>query len=318
MVTLIFVDIDIRPATPADLPAVLELLVATELAEAGVADWTAEALHEEWAEPSLDLRRDTFVAWAGDLPLAYGLAVDRHGSGHIQGDHYVRPGQEHWPAGRVVLDCIVARAAAIASGTGHPEATITIAQLRDAPFAISVFPDAGWRVVRRFNRMARPLSDVDVAEVALPDGVSIRTIDDAADRRSYHRIATESFSDHWGSEPETFDAFQQRLATWETNDWSLWWLAAADGEDIGCLRSKPWADGGGFVDTLGVLKEGRGRGIGSALLRVAFAEFARRGYIRAELGVDTDNVTGALRIYEAAGMAVVWQADVWESRIPAT
>lgn len=317
MVTLLFVDIEMRPATLADLPAVLELLITTELAEFGDADWTAETLHEQWADPRLDLGRDTFVAWARDLPVAYGLVLDRYGLGHAQGDHYVRPGQEHWPAGIAVLDLIVARTAEMARDTGHPEVAVTIGQLLNSPFPTTVLPGAGWQVVRHFNRMVRPLSEVDAVNVVLPDGVTVRTVVNEADRRSYHRIAIESFADHWGSEPESYEAFIQRVATWEANDWSLWWLAAADGEDIGCLGARQWAGGGGFVDTVGVLKPARARGVGSALLRVAFAEFARRGFGRAELMVDTDNVTAALRVYEAAGMSLTWQADIWERRVPA-
>lgn len=309
------VDIDVRPATSADLPALLDLMNTVEMAESGSADWTVELLQEEWSEPRLDLTRDSFVAWEGDLPVAYSLVLDRHGSGHMQSDHYVRPGEEHWPAGRVVLDRIAARCAEIAKETGREEVIVTLGQMVDAPFAASVLPQQSWRVARKFARMARSLSDVDAVDVPLPDGVTVRTVRTEADRRSYHQIATDSFSDHWGSEAESYDDFMRRVATWETNDWSLWWIAAADGEDVGCLRTRPWADGAGFIDTLGVLKAARGRGVGSTLLRVAFAEFARRGYRRAELMVDTDNVTGALRVYEAARMALTWQADIWELKV---
>lgn len=33
--------------------------------------------------------------------------------------------------------------------------------------------------------------------------------------------------------------------------------------------------------------------------------------------VDTENTTGALRVYEAAGMSLTWQADVWELKVRA-
>jgi len=310
------VDIDVRPATASDLPAVLELLNTAEMAESGSADWTAELLQEEWDAPRLDLSRDSFVAWAADLPIAYSVVVEKP-SGHIQSDHYVRPGQAHWPAGRIVLDRITARSTEISRESGRPEASISLGQMVDAPFAAAVLPQQGWHVARQFARMVRSLSDVDAVDVRLPDGVTTRTVSTDADRSSYHQIATESFSDHWGNEPDSYEEFLRRF-TKEHNDWSLWWIAASDGEDVGCLRSRPWADGAGFIDTLGVLKAARGRGIGSSLLKVAFAEFARRGYGRAELMVDTENVTRALRVYEAAGMELTWQADIWEIKIPVT
>jgi ribosomal protein S18 acetylase RimI-like enzyme len=66
------------------------------------------------------------------------------------------------------------------------------------------------------------------------------------------------------------------------------------------------------VDYLAVLGSHRGRGIGSALLRRAFATFAARGLERARLNVDAENVTRATAVYERVGMRVVNRWDLWE------
>jgi ribosomal protein S18 acetylase RimI-like enzyme len=58
------------------------------------------------------------------------------------------------------------------------------------------------------------------------------------------------------------------------------------------------------VRILGVLPEYRQRGLGQALLQHTFAEFARRGFTAVGLGVDAENPTGAVRVYERAGMRV--------------
>ena len=67
----------------------------------------------------------------------------------------------------------------------------------------------------------------------------------------------------------------------------------------------------GYVDSLGVLKEWRGRGIGKALLRRGFAELAGRGSPEVRLGVDTQNVHGAVALYEGVGMSVYRRYDVF-------
>lgn len=59
----------------------------------------------------------------------------------------------------------------------------------------------------------------------------------------------------------------------------------------------------------------RRRGLGLALLRNAFRLFWDRGERRVGLGVDSDNPTGARRLYEHAGMHVAWRADVYEKRL---
>ena len=53
-----------------------------------------------------------------------------------------------------------------------------------------------------------------------------------------------------------------------------------------------------------MIRDFRGRGIAKALLAHAFADFVRRGYVDAALGVDSESPTGATRLYEAMGMSV--------------
>jgi ribosomal protein S18 acetylase RimI-like enzyme len=69
------------------------------------------------------------------------------------------------------------------------------------------------------------------------------------------------------------------------------------------------------VDILGVRRGWRRRGIGLALLGAAFTEFHRRGIPRAELGVDSENPTGATRLYERAGMHVAHAWETWEKEL---
>jgi ribosomal protein S18 acetylase RimI-like enzyme len=94
-------------------------------------------------------------------------------------------------------------------------------------------------------------------------------------------------------------------------DPALWLLATAAGEPVGALVGRVWGDRG-WVDYLGVLAPGRGRGIGAALLRRRFATFAGRGIRRVILNVDAENPTGAMALYEHAGMRVINGWDVWE------
>ena len=60
-----------------------------------------------------------------------------------------------------------------------------------------------------------------------------------------------------------------------------------------------------FIKDLVVLPEARRRGIGEALLVTAFWEFQRRGEKQVDLKVQTDNPTGAVRLYKKLGMREV-------------
>ncbi len=59
-----------------------------------------------------------------------------------------------------------------------------------------------------------------------------------------------------------------------------------------------------MVETLGVRRAWRDCGLGKALLLHAFGAFHRRGKHAVRLYVDSQNLTGATRLYERAGMHV--------------
>ncbi len=71
----------------------------------------------------------------------------------------------------------------------------------------------------------------------------------------------------------------------------------------------------GWVRVLGVKWPWRRRGLGLALLLHSFGELLRRGIRTVGLGVDAENLTGAVRLYERAGMWVEHRYDICERRL---
>jgi GNAT superfamily N-acetyltransferase len=110
------------------------------------------------------------------------------------------------------------------------------------------------------------------------------------------------------------------MTEYEGFDPTLWFLAmdGPSGEIAGiCLcRAQAYNDPNvGWVNILAVRRPWRKRGIGLALLRHAFGELYRRGKNMAGLGVDAENLTGALRLYENAGMHVHRAFDLFEKEV---
>ena len=60
-----------------------------------------------------------------------------------------------------------------------------------------------------------------------------------------------------------------------------------------------------FIKDLVVHPLARRRGVAEALLMTAFWEFQRRGEKQVDLKVQTDNPTGAVRLYKKLGMREV-------------
>jgi ribosomal protein S18 acetylase RimI-like enzyme len=125
--------------------------------------------------------------------------------------------------------------------------------------------------------------------------------DDLADLRTIHRVINTAFLDHFGSTATEFDEWVVRQRSGSGADIGLWWLARVDGQPAAVLIGRAWPDMG-WVQGLGTLQEFRGRGLGRLLLETAFGEFHARGYRTVSLGVDATNPTGAVALYESAGM----------------
>jgi ribosomal protein S18 acetylase RimI-like enzyme len=97
------------------------------------------------------------------------------------------------------------------------------------------------------------------------------------------------------------------------HDPSLWFLVRTDEHVVvAATRNDPERSGGGWIGAIGVRSEWRGRGLAKALLLHSFGEFHRRGKRRVGLGVDSENATGATKLYESVGMVVDTEQVVWE------
>lgn len=178
-------------------------------------------------------------------------------------------------------------------------------ELRDAVEA------AGYDMVRHSYSMEVELPD-EIEEPVLPEGVSLRLFAGGdADEHLVYDTIMESFADHWDFHPTAFDLWRGFLFR-DGQDSSLWWIAEQDGEAAGVCVNQ-WHHSGdpqfGWIGTLGVRRPWRRRGLGRALLLHSFRDFQGRGATRVGLGVDAENTTGAVRLYESVGMRPVRRND---------
>ena len=176
----------------------------------------------------------------------------------------------------------------------------------------------GYRLVRHFNELIVDL-DPALPEPVWPDGIVVRTMLPGDDDRAVWEAIEESFRDHWGFELTPFEEFAHRHFHGDEDfDPTLNFLAM-DSEQVAgaalCRVNLPHDPRKGWVKSLGVRRPWRRRGIALALLQQAFGEFRRRGYERAGLGVDTENPTGAMDLYEKAGMRIEHKAVVLEKQL---
>ncbi len=79
-----------------------------------------------------------------------------------------------------------------------------------------------------------------------------------------------------------------------------------------CIVDDSRADlGDGYVRTLGVARDFRGRGLATLLLEHSFVYYRDRGRRAVQLGVDSESPTGANHLYEKVGMRPLRVIDAW-------
>ncbi len=164
---------------------------------------------------------------------------------------------------------------------------------------------ARYKPVRFSYSMVRPLSEpVDVTP--MPEGLEIRTVQPGQFRQVWE-ADQEAFRDHWGYVVGTEKNYQRWLKD-PLNDPDLWKVAWEGDQVAGMVlnflnqkENEEYNRLRGWTENISVRKSWRRRGLASALLTRSLLMFKVMGMDHAALGVDTQNLTGALDLYKGVG-----------------
>ena len=316
-----------RPATMDDIDDALRFLRAVDTADHPNYLTTREEVEEEFGYSFVDLSVDSILGFTADgIPVAVGLVVmpplqETLVRSFLYGG--VHPDFRGRGIGRELLAWQRTRAEQqfAVSDKRLPAWVMASADAR-APQSERLFRRAGFEVVRYFVGLERDLADpiepVDPSErvriVPFTDALSAKTL-----------IArTDSFRDHWGSQPMSEEQWQAWLDGTFRADLSF--LAVVDGAvdtrssghagDLGgedvvgfvlCqVNEDDWETQGftgAYIGMVGTTRAHRGRRIAPALLSRTLAACAAQGLQRVTLDVDADSPTGALGLYTRMGFA---------------
>jgi len=284
----------------------------------------AAAIRNEWISPGFDPAEDIRLVFAPDFTLV----------GYIEVWTTAKPPVHPWLWGRVHPDY---------SGLGLGTWMLAWAENRslkalddlapDLRFAPRVgiyrqatesqklFEALGYRRIRGNYEMQIAL-DTLPPEPTWPEGITVRAYNPENDLEAVYRTDQDVFRDHFGFVETPLEVGFQRFKHFMTGytgfDPTLWYIAWDGDEVAGICLCRPHANSDpdlGYINVLGVRRPWRKRGLGLALLHHAFGEFYQRGKRKAGLGVDAENLTGALRLYEKAGMHIHKQFDLFEKEL---
>jgi mycothiol synthase len=311
-----------RPAALDDCDAIADLVNEVNVAEVGVPWTTPDEVRDELMTPGHEPDDDVvLIADAGSI-AGYTTTWHDEPLTTISQIVFVRPSL--W--GRGLSTWLLRSGEARARdriGRDRPATPIhlQVARWAENAAAVPLFEALGYLYVRTFHQMRIELRDRSGSPY-VPEGIVIRTFEPERDAEAVHGALSEAFQDHWGSGFDPFDVWRHdHLEGASTNfDPRFWFLALDRDEVVGvacCRDSSASSPDAANVDELGVRRAWRGRGIARALLLSAFAEARRRGIDAVELGVDSENPTGALGLYEGVGMRPIRSFERWEKLLGA-
>jgi mycothiol synthase len=203
--------------------------------------------------------------------------------------------------GRGIGSEILERGEAFARAEGAKKILAGAAEPDDD--ARALFESRGYREARRFYEMAIELTEPPPDPV-VPAGLVVDELGDG-EYEAFYDALNEAFTEHWEWHPEPFEDWFARRQGQASDEQGPIWFVIRDGDELAAVtRNDANLAGGGYVGAIGVRPAWRGKGLGKALLHRTFAEFWRRGTTRVTLGVDSQNTTGAVALYERVGMHV--------------
>jgi mycothiol synthase len=274
-------------------------------------DWipTAEAFrndleHHADFDPSLDV----VVAEIGGEMVAAGERTPRVRASGVQHQlaAWVAPDRRGQGIGRAVLRWMERRSREAATAWSGPGPHLFSQWVdENQADAIALLESEGYARVRYGLMMVRPLSE-PIPDAPLPDGLEIRPVVEA-DHRPIWAADEEAFKDHWDAAVRTEEDFEGWFST-PGIDTSLWRVAWDGDEVAGSVMNFIWPEENeslgvsrGWLEHISVRRPWRRRGLAGALIADSLRTLRDQGLEEGALGVDAENLSGALRLYESYG-----------------
>ncbi|TDO59706.1 mycothiol synthase [Kribbella sp. VKM Ac-2571] len=302
--------IEARPMDKGDVEAWAALTAAKEKVDQVGENYSAEDLAEQLERPELDLAKDSISLWSGGRMIGYGIVhsrttvvdVDR-----VNTEGTIDPEWRRQGLGTTLMRWLIRRAGELHAAT-HPDAPgqVGVGAGSHNVSLTSLLEGLGFKAERFFFDMRRPL-DQPVPPAPVAGGLQLRSYDTSYEE-ALRQTHFEAFSDHWGWTPPTTEAWRARNVGSRAFRGAQSYYVL-DGDTIAayanCYEWEADTEATGvrelYIGQVGTRRAYRGRGLARAALAKVLAKAAEAGYQRAALGVDADNPTGALGLYEGLG-----------------
>jgi ribosomal protein S18 acetylase RimI-like enzyme len=179
----------------------------------------------------------------------------------------------------------------------------------------ALFESAGYKPIRYALEMRRDLSE-PFPEAPMPTGLEVRPVE-KEHLRAIFDADMESFRDHWGFVPPDEKRFDAWISDSDFNP-SLF-KVAWDGDQVaGAVQNFVNKDENqeynrkrGYTEGIFTRRPWRKRGLAKSLIVQSMKMFKEMGMTETALGVDAENLSGALRLYQSCGYRQTKKAAIY-------
>jgi mycothiol synthase len=302
-----------RAYTDEDLQAACDLLNACDAVDKMDDGHTVEDLRTEFEYPELNKHKDLRL-WEDEAGKLAGfgqlwLRKSADDDGVLDGWLYfkVRPDVRNVGIEDAIVDWGFERAEQAGAERELPVRVSSGTRDYDAERR-EVLARHDMEIVRYFFTMIRDLNQ-PIAEPEFPEGFIMRhSTGKGEDVNKWVETFNLSFIDHWNHHPLTVESHAHWLESPKYNPerdlvalapdgtfaaFCFCWVDPDDNERNNRLE--------GWIDMLGTRRGFRKIGLGRAMLLAGLRRLKEEGLTAAKLGVDAENPTGALGLYERTG-----------------
>ncbi len=277
-----------RGASIDDLDIVFELFRTTDLHDQGVVMTTREDIEADMADPEADLLRDNLLVFEGSQLVGYVEVPGWRADGEVHPEHRGRG------IGSALIDWMEARA--LVRTPADTDVRVGQTKFDGCTGAIELFQRRSYEVRHTSWVLYFPPG----AEIVdrHPPGVEIRAFAEP-ELPAIHRLIEDAFNEWPNRTPTSYASWLAHTVERSDFDPALLRVAVEGDTVVGVCHGLETPDDG-WVDSVAVRRDRRGRGVAQALLARTFGDLRRRGCTR--LGLSTDSRTGALDLYLRLGM----------------
>ncbi|MEW6586239.1 MAG: GNAT family N-acetyltransferase [Nitrospirota bacterium] len=218
-------------------------------------------------------------------------------------------GSAMWAAGENRLREIAA---------GHPKETPKFFQ--SEPFEtekalIALLESRGYQPARYETHMVRDLSE-PFPEAPMPPGLEVRPVKPEQYRHIFD-ASNEAFRDHWGARDESEEVYQAGLEdpNFLPELWKVAWnsdqMAGVVHNFVDEKENAEYKRKRGYTEGICVRRPWRKQGLARSLIVQSMKMFKDMGMAETALSVDSQNLSGAFRLYEWCGYRKVKQQIIY-------